>query len=52
MYLYQTKDVQFTKEELGKSYAGEASDEYDGLREFESCTSKLKLKLETSAFEF
>ena len=44
------KNIQFTKEELGKTYAGEASDEYDGLRELESCHSKLKLKLETSAF--
>jgi hypothetical protein len=44
------KNVQFTKEELGKTYAGEASDEYDGLRELESCTSKLKLNIETSAF--
>lgn len=46
----QLKDIQFSKSELHKTYAGEAFDEYDGQRILENCSNYQSIPLYTSTF--
>lgn len=46
----QLNNMQFTKDMLGKTYAGENSDSFDGSRLLESCDDNLTIPLETSTF--
>lgn len=46
----QLQDVQFEINELGKTFAGEANDEFDGFRNVISCSSEQIAKLQTSTF--
>lgn len=51
--LIKINDVQFTNEDAIEnelSYAGEASDDFDGLRRLESCHSDITTQLSTSTF--
>lgn len=50
--LIEFTDMQFIKDEveLGLSYAGEQSDEFDGFRTLENCTNGGLIKLQTSTF--
>lgn len=48
--LVQFSDMQFSKNELGLTYAGEATDEFDGFRTIENCESGATLTLQTSTF--
>lgn len=44
------ENSQFIKDDLGKTYAGEASDEFDGTRTLENCEDKSMMSLESSTF--
>ena len=46
----QFENTQFIKSDLGKTYAGEASDEFDGTRTIENCIDKSMMSLESSTF--
>ena len=46
----QFDNTQFIKSDLGKTYAGEASDEFDGTRTIENCIDKSMMSLESSTF--
>ena len=46
----QLEDVQFTRYMLALTYAGEASDEFDGLRTLESCQDFSTVTIQTSTF--
>ena len=48
--LIQIQEMQFEISELGKTYAGEANDEYDGMRTLLSCNDDLTATLQTSTF--
>ena len=48
--LVQFSDMQFSKNELGLTYAGEATDEFDGFRTIENCESGATMTLQTSTF--
>jgi hypothetical protein len=48
--LIQIKDIQFEVSQLGKTFAGEASDEFDGFRKLISCTDQSKVPLQTSSY--
>jgi len=48
--LIQLDDMQIVRNELGMSYAGEASDQFDGFRTLENCETNATLKLQTSTF--
>lgn len=48
--LISLENIQFTNSELGKTYAGEASDEFDGERLLESCEDADNIILSTSTF--
>lgn len=48
--IVKLENVQFEKSELGKTFAGEPTDEYQGLRTVFECNSELTLGLETSTF--
>ncbi len=46
----QLNDMQFLKDELGKTFSGEPSDSFDGFRSLISCTDEYKITLQTSTF--
>ncbi len=46
----QLTDVQFVKSQLGKTYAGEPTDQFDGFRNVVSCTDEAGAVLQTSTF--
>lgn len=46
----QLNDVQFKLNELGLTYAGEASDSFDGFRTLEECVDGGSIALQTSTF--
>lgn len=46
----QLDDVQFDKDELMLTYAGEARDDFDGLRTLVSCVDNTRIVLQTSTF--
>lgn len=46
----QLSDVQFSRNDLGLSYAGEASDSFDGFRNIEECVEGGIIALQTSTF--
>ncbi|MFD1315006.1 DUF5689 domain-containing protein [Namhaeicola litoreus] len=46
----QLENVQFSLDELGKSYAGEIFDQYSGEREIIQCNNKLSAFVSTSSF--
>lgn len=48
--LVQLNNVQFQRDELGKSYAGEIFDQYTGEREIVQCESELSTFLSTSSY--
>lgn len=48
--MIQIQDIQFELSELGKTYAGESSDEYDGMRQLLSCNDAYRATLQTSSF--
>ncbi len=48
--MVQLENAQFQISELGKSFAGEANDRFDGLRTIFECNSKATIPLETSTF--
>ena len=48
--LIQLNSAQFQKSELGKSFAGEANDEFDGFRTIFECGTEKRIPLQTSTF--
>lgn len=46
----QIENLQFLKNQLGKTYAGEARDQYVGFRALESCIENQSIQLQTSVF--
>ncbi|MEM6721840.1 MAG: DUF5689 domain-containing protein [Bacteroidota bacterium] len=46
----QLSDVQFSRGDLGLTYAGEASDNFDGVRSVEECVDGGIIALQTSTF--
>jgi hypothetical protein len=42
--------AQFQKSQIGKTFAGEADDEFDGFRDLFECNTEATLKLQTSTF--
>ncbi|WP_123912616.1 DUF5689 domain-containing protein [Hanstruepera neustonica] len=48
--LIQLNDAQFHRSQLGMTFAGEASDEFDGFRTLESCATNNTIPLQTSTF--
>lgn len=48
--LVQFNDVQIDRNQLSLSYAGEASDQFDGFRTIESCSDNSSILLQTSTF--
>lgn len=48
--LIQLNDMQFNRNELSLTFAGEPSDEFDGFRTLESCDSGATIPLQTSTF--
>lgn len=48
--LIQLDDMQFERNQLGLTYSGEPSDEFDGFRTLESCNSSATIPLQTSTF--
>ncbi|MFI1744957.1 DUF5689 domain-containing protein [Thalassobellus sediminis] len=48
--LIQLDNMQLNRFELGASYASESIDEYDGLRNLESCDSGVFILMQTSTF--
>jgi len=48
--MIQIQGMQFERNELGKTYAGEASDQFDGFRILLSCADESTVTLQTSTF--
>lgn len=48
--LIQLSDAQFNRNELGKTYAGEDSDSFDGFRTLDECVAGGSIQLQTSTF--
>lgn len=48
--LVQFTDMQFTSSQLGLTFAGEATDQFDGIRQLESCDDSGDINLYTSTF--
>ena len=48
--LVQFNNIQFKRNQLALTYAGEATDEFDGFRVLESCDNNSFLQLQTSTF--
>jgi len=48
--LVQIEELQFEFSELGKTYAGETSDQFDGMRTLVSCVDDASAILQTSTF--
>jgi len=48
--LIQFEDIQFIKNDLGLTFAGEANDSFDGFRTLESCSDDGFIQLQTSTF--
>jgi len=48
--LIKLSSAQFDKSQLGKTFAGEPNDEFDGLRDLFECDTEKILKLQTSTF--
>ncbi|MFD2822718.1 DUF5689 domain-containing protein [Lacinutrix iliipiscaria] len=48
--LVQFDNMQFSRGQLGLTYAGEASDEFDGFRTLENCETSATISLQTSTF--
>lgn len=48
--LVQFEDVQINRNELGLTFAGEPSDQFDGFRTLESCADNSTMTLQTSTF--
>ena len=46
----QVNDIQFRNDEIGKTYAGESYDEFDGERVLVQCDSRISAILSTSTF--
>ena len=46
----QLTDVQFVKTQIGKTFAGESSDQFDGFRNVVSCADESTAVLQTSTF--
>lgn len=46
----QLEEVQFNRNDLGLTYAGEASDNFDGFRNIEECVQGGSIALQTSTF--
>ena len=46
----QIPEMQFTVSELGKTYAGEPEDEFDGMRSLVSCATSSTATMQTSTF--
>lgn len=46
----QLSDVQFSRNDVGLTYAGEASDNFDGFRSIEECVEGGIISLQTSTF--
>lgn len=44
------ENAQFEKSEIGKSFSGEANDEFDGFRYLYDCETKQSIRLQTSTF--
>lgn len=48
--LIQFDNMQFFRDQLGLTYAGEPSDQFDGFRTLESCDNNATIPLQTSTF--
>ncbi|CAH8284358.1 hypothetical protein EV196_101325 [Mariniflexile fucanivorans] len=48
--LIQLNNMQVNRFDLGSTYAGESTDEFDGFRILESCDSKVSILMQTSTF--
>ena len=48
--LIQLQNVQINRSQLGLTFAGEPSDDFDGFRTLESCTNSSSIILQTSTF--
>ncbi|CAM1342779.1 DUF5689 domain-containing protein [Tenacibaculum amylolyticum] len=48
--LVQLESAQFAKNELGRTYAGEANDQFDGFRNIFECGTENTIPLQTSTF--
>lgn len=48
--MIQIQGMQFERNEIGKTYAGEANDQYDGFRILLSCADESTVTLQTSTF--
>ncbi|WP_298417405.1 DUF5689 domain-containing protein [uncultured Kordia sp.] len=48
--LIQLEEVQFSRNDIGKTYAGESSDSFDGFRSLEECVQGGIISLQTSTF--
>ena len=48
--LVSFENMQFEKAELGKTFAGEANDEFDGFRYLLDCETEQTIRLQTSTF--
>jgi len=48
--LIQLDNMQINRNELALTYAGEATDEFDGFRTLENCDDNASIKLQTSTF--
>lgn len=48
--LIKLENTQFNRNQLGLTYAGEASDEFDGFRTLENCETNASIPLQTSTF--
>ncbi|QMU63514.1 MAG: hypothetical protein GKR88_03970 [Flavobacteriaceae bacterium] len=48
--LIQLDNIQFFRDQLALTYAGEASDQFDGFRTLENCTGNTTISLQTSTF--
>jgi len=48
--LVQFTDMQFSSSQLGLTFAGEATDQFDGIRQLESCDDTGDINLYTSTF--
>lgn len=48
--LISLEAAQFDKDELGKTFAGELNDEFDGFRTIFECETEAKIPLQTSTF--
>ncbi|MFY0603933.1 MAG: choice-of-anchor J domain-containing protein [Flavobacteriaceae bacterium] len=48
--LIQLDNMQFYRDQIGLTYAGEASDQFDGFRTLESCDDNATISLQSSTF--